>query len=351
MQEALSLTNLVVCNVRHCLGSYGISVTFSNGFKFSYSGDCRPSKNFAAIGAGSTVLVHEATFDDELQSDAVAKKHSTISEAISVGMQMQAKNIILTHFSQRFSKMPTMDDIGRTLQRLQTEEQIRAKEEEEAEEGDEGEPMDEGAPLEAEKTLDGPDSPRNDSNQQSSEPLPVSDPENLPDAPPSISAPTKDTNQTNHTQSSSTPSSHTSQPAVAVAFDYMRVRVGDIQYLHHYTPAFRELYKEDELLSAEEKRKKEALSHEGGDDNETAENVDNKGSAGKEQQQQQQGKEVGQNKPKSKKQENRERKQRELAEHKKQKESQGEQEYGQDQPAQPTNAATERSQAVGAGSM
>ena len=89
-----------------------MSLTFPTGFKFSYSGDCRPCEEFVRIGNGSTVLLHEATFDDELRGDAEAKKHSTTSEAIGVGMAMGARRIILTHFSQRYQKIPVMEDMG-----------------------------------------------------------------------------------------------------------------------------------------------------------------------------------------------------------------------------------------------
>ena len=106
MCQTLGLQNLAVCYVNHCQGAYAISVTFPDGFKFSYSGDCRPSKKFAAIGAGSTVLVHEATFDDALRGDALAKKHSTISEAIGVGLNMGAKNLkaVFPNYSLEASK-------------------------------------------------------------------------------------------------------------------------------------------------------------------------------------------------------------------------------------------------------
>ncbi|EXJ61806.1 hypothetical protein A1O7_02236 [Cladophialophora yegresii CBS 114405] len=97
--------------VNHCHGAQAVSVTFKNGFKFSYSGDCRPSENFCDIGADSDVLVHEATFDDGMEGDARAKKHSTTGEAVGVALGMRAKNLILTHFSQRYQKMPVFSSV------------------------------------------------------------------------------------------------------------------------------------------------------------------------------------------------------------------------------------------------
>ena len=41
--------------------------------------------------------------------EAVQKKHSTISEAITTGIQMNCTSIVLTHFSQRYPKFPMTD--------------------------------------------------------------------------------------------------------------------------------------------------------------------------------------------------------------------------------------------------
>ena len=113
-----------VC-VIHCHGAMAVSVTFPQSttnrsvkpLKISYSGDCRPSKAFSTIGKDTTVLIHEATFDDELAGDARAKKHSTTSEALDVGARMNAKAVVLTHFSQRYQKIPVLQTVqdGETI--------------------------------------------------------------------------------------------------------------------------------------------------------------------------------------------------------------------------------------------
>ncbi|PQE02981.1 tRNA processing endoribonuclease protein [Rutstroemia sp. NJR-2017a BVV2] len=108
--EAYGLTSIQACYVDHCRGALAVAFNFPNGFKVAYSGDCRPSKDFVHIGKGATLLIHEATFDDELQGDAIAKKHSTTSEAMDVGKKMGARRILLTHFSQRYQKIPVMDE-------------------------------------------------------------------------------------------------------------------------------------------------------------------------------------------------------------------------------------------------
>ena len=55
-------------------------------------------------------MIHEATFESEKEKDAIDKKHSTTEEAIHVGHQMNASFILLTHFSQRYPKVPKFED-------------------------------------------------------------------------------------------------------------------------------------------------------------------------------------------------------------------------------------------------
>lgn len=58
----------------------------------------------------SDVLIHEATFEDDLAHEAKMKMHSTTSEAINIGKKMNAKFTLLTHFSQRYYKIPVMSE-------------------------------------------------------------------------------------------------------------------------------------------------------------------------------------------------------------------------------------------------
>ncbi len=106
------LTSLISIPVYHCMDSYGIILQLSNGCKVVYSGDCRPSKSIICAGYQCDVLIHEATFDDTLGKDAIAKKHCTTTEALDVGKEMAAKHVILTHFSQRYSVMMNANNIA-----------------------------------------------------------------------------------------------------------------------------------------------------------------------------------------------------------------------------------------------
>lgn len=61
-------------------------------------------------GRESDLLIHEATMEDELMREAQSKLHSTTSQAIKAGLQMGAKFTLLTHFSQRYAKLPRLND-------------------------------------------------------------------------------------------------------------------------------------------------------------------------------------------------------------------------------------------------
>jgi len=69
-------------------------------------------------------LIHEATLEDELVEEAKSKLHSTTSQAIEVGQRMGAKFTLLTHFSQRYAKLPRLNasftkDVGIAFDNMQ----------------------------------------------------------------------------------------------------------------------------------------------------------------------------------------------------------------------------------------
>lgn len=78
----------------------------NHAFKIVYSGDTRPCSRLAQLGLNASLLIHEATFDDLKQEEAIKKRHSTITEALEVARDMNAHRTILTHFSQRYPNTP-----------------------------------------------------------------------------------------------------------------------------------------------------------------------------------------------------------------------------------------------------
>lgn len=47
--------------------------------------------------------------EDELHAEARVKLHSTVSEALEQSRRMKAKYTLLTHFSQRYAKIPRIE--------------------------------------------------------------------------------------------------------------------------------------------------------------------------------------------------------------------------------------------------
>ncbi|KAF2845211.1 hypothetical protein T440DRAFT_408493 [Plenodomus tracheiphilus IPT5] len=245
-ERLFGFSDIQAVKVAHCHGAMACSLTFPPSpsdpegvtpLKVSYSGDCRPSQAFARIGAESTVLIHEATFDDELQGDAKAKKHSTTSEAIGIGSQMEAKAVVLTHFSQRYQKMPVLQTIV---------------------DGEQEDPVLNAAkfaedPVEDEETID----PTTE-NADNMDIHPTST--TLSCEAKIISTPS--TNQPSSlTENQRVIKIRNKDMKVAIAFDYMRVKIGEIAELEKFNMALNELLvKEDD----EEKVDPDVLINENG---------------------------------------------------------------------------------------
>ncbi|XP_012284418.1 ribonuclease Z, mitochondrial [Orussus abietinus] len=108
LYESLGVQNINTVPVKHCPFSFGISLTLGNGQKIVYSGDTMPCEDLVHLGQDCSLLIHEATMEDDLEKEALLKLHSTTSQAINMGHRMNAKFTLLTHFSQRYSKMPRL---------------------------------------------------------------------------------------------------------------------------------------------------------------------------------------------------------------------------------------------------
>ena len=284
----LNLQDIQAVAVQHCHGARAVSLTFPSTpstppnqqqFKVSYSGDCRPSKPFSQIGKGSTVCIHEATFDDELQGDAEAKNHSTTSEALGVAQGMGPKGVVLTHFSQRYQKMPVLEHAG--IEGSGKEDAVADVEGDVAMSNTDAGAQEQEQTVEAEGEKeeltdpeDAPSGPLEDvaetfPNQQTS------------DQGQQVELPSKATkgssnDLTNKSNVSSTdPHRKSSAPEavnfkltsdmkVCVAFDYMRVKVGEIAQMEKFTPALLKLFAEEEKPELEKVEGEDGGSKGGG---------------------------------------------------------------------------------------
>ncbi|ODV81481.1 uncharacterized protein CANTADRAFT_3582 [Suhomyces tanzawaensis NRRL Y-17324] len=102
----LKINSIKTVRALHCAWAYSITVNLQVGsetFQVAYSGDTRPNPKFVDLGYGSDLLIHESTLDNELIEEALAKKHSTMIEAVAMARYMNCPKVILTHFSTRYS--------------------------------------------------------------------------------------------------------------------------------------------------------------------------------------------------------------------------------------------------------
>uniref|UniRef100_A0A673YQC4 Zinc phosphodiesterase ELAC protein 2 n=1 Tax=Salmo trutta TaxID=8032 RepID=A0A673YQC4_SALTR len=104
------LAKFQTCPVRHCKNAFACSITHQSGWQLVFSGDTMPCDALVHMGKNATLLIHEATLEDGLEDEAVEKRHSTTSQAIGIGMKMNAEFIMLNHFSQRYAKIPLFSE-------------------------------------------------------------------------------------------------------------------------------------------------------------------------------------------------------------------------------------------------
>ncbi|XP_041075596.1 zinc phosphodiesterase ELAC protein 2-like [Polyodon spathula] len=104
--KKLDLEKFQTSVVRHCKNAFACSLTHRSGWKIVFSGETMPCDALVQLGKDAMLLIHEATLEDGMEDEATEKKHSTTSQAIGIGMEMNAKFIMLNHFNQRYAKIP-----------------------------------------------------------------------------------------------------------------------------------------------------------------------------------------------------------------------------------------------------
>lgn len=72
------------------------------GRKIVYAGDTRPFEGLADFAFDADLLIHDATFGDELAERAEKDGHSTPSQAAEMAKKAKVKKLVLTHVSARY---------------------------------------------------------------------------------------------------------------------------------------------------------------------------------------------------------------------------------------------------------
>jgi ribonuclease Z len=80
-----------------------------------YSGDSAPAESVAALARGATVLVHEATTAQDLESEANRWGHSSARQAAAIAERAGVGELFLTHFSSRYTDLEPLAAEARAL--------------------------------------------------------------------------------------------------------------------------------------------------------------------------------------------------------------------------------------------
>lgn len=80
------------------------------GRRIVYSGDTSPTEELTEFSRGASILIHEATFLDELEERAAEDGHSTARQAAELAKKAGVKRLILTHISSRYPEPSAVKD-------------------------------------------------------------------------------------------------------------------------------------------------------------------------------------------------------------------------------------------------
>ncbi|KAL4441684.1 hypothetical protein ABPG74_008681 [Tetrahymena malaccensis] len=114
---SLGIKEINFVPVIHCPQAYGLVFKHISGIKISYSGDTRPCVEFAQAAEYSDLMIHEGTFNQNMQDHAQYARHSTAFEAIDIAIKAKAKALVLTHLSKRHSKIDLGDFSDQSIEK------------------------------------------------------------------------------------------------------------------------------------------------------------------------------------------------------------------------------------------
>lgn len=84
------------------------------GRRIVYCCDTRPCASAVELARGADLLIHEATYGDDLAAEAHARGHSTAREAADVALQAGVRQLVLTHLSARYDDPEILATEART---------------------------------------------------------------------------------------------------------------------------------------------------------------------------------------------------------------------------------------------
>ncbi len=81
------------------------------GAKIAYSGDTRPCASIVKLAEGADLLIHDATFAEEVED----RMHSGAKEAARAAKRAKVKKLILTHFSRRYASTGDLESDAKKI--------------------------------------------------------------------------------------------------------------------------------------------------------------------------------------------------------------------------------------------
>ncbi len=97
-----------------------VTESIVKGRKLIYTGDTRPLRKVVELAREADILIHDSSFTSEIQEWAEKTKHSTALEAAEVAGEANARMLILTHISARYSKdvSPLLNEAKRVFENV-----------------------------------------------------------------------------------------------------------------------------------------------------------------------------------------------------------------------------------------
>lgn len=85
------------------------------GIAVAYVTDTRPCEGGRQLARDADLLIHEATFGDDMQARAIETGHSTACEAAEIARDADAEKLLLTHFSARYEDPALLVDEAQSV--------------------------------------------------------------------------------------------------------------------------------------------------------------------------------------------------------------------------------------------
>jgi ribonuclease Z len=85
------------------------------GRRIAICTDTRPCQNAVDLARGADVLIHEATYGEEMRSEAEARLHSTAAGAARIAAEAEVGLLLITHFSVRYRDVTPLLEEARAI--------------------------------------------------------------------------------------------------------------------------------------------------------------------------------------------------------------------------------------------